>query len=72
MGAGLERHLSAGMVSLETLSHQKKQIAYLYPMNSAHKTFAYHWHNRWDKPILKGSPAETMESIYAEKLGLTL
>jgi len=50
----------------------KKQIAYLYPMNSVHKTFAYHWHNRWDKPILKGSPAETMESIYAEKLGLTL
>lgn len=50
----------------------KDQVEYLSPMNSAHKTFAYHWHNRWDKPILKGSPAETMERIYAEKLGLIL
>jgi hypothetical protein len=50
----------------------EKQISYLHPMNNAHTTFAYHWHNRWDKPIRKGSPADTMESIYAEKLGLTL
>merc|ERR1719401_735197 len=35
-----------------------EQVAYLIPNSPHGRTFAYHWHGRWENPIKHGSLAE--------------
>lgn len=52
-------------------SATEAQVAYLDPRQpEVHGMFLYHWHNRWDERIAKGSFAERVEALYLDILGL--
>eukprot|EP00931_Biecheleriopsis_adriatica_P121970 TRINITY_DN97002_c0_g1_i1.p1 TRINITY_DN97002_c0_g1~~TRINITY_DN97002_c0_g1_i1.p1 ORF type:complete len:398 (-),score=51.32 TRINITY_DN97002_c0_g1_i1:43-1236(-) len=44
------------------------QLAYLDSWNDQVTPFAYHWHGRWERPIVKGSVADRLYAIYTHKL----
>jgi len=46
------------------------QIEFIAPEAGAHQAFAYHWHNRWDKPIDPSSVAAEAEKHLVTKLDL--
>jgi hypothetical protein len=47
-----------------------EEVDYVSPQGSSQNTFAYHWHGRWERPIVDGSLAALMELRYSQQLGL--
>lgn len=44
------------------------EVTYVFP--GSFDAFAYHWHGRWELPILHGSLADSVEQRYLSRLGL--
>ncbi len=45
-------------------------MAYLDPKAAEHSIFGFHWHNRWEIPIINGSVADVTEKLYCRQLKL--
>ena len=53
-----------GFFALESDPDVKEKLNYLDPHAKELSTFGFHWHNRWNLPISKGSVADAVEKFY--------